>query len=67
MNYKSVYEAYKIKLPMYADATEAWSPHEKHSIRVRLIDKQVYVFSFMSDKDWIFETLKHHNNRTKKK
>lgn len=66
MNHKSIYEAYKIKLPKYADGTMTWTPHDKHSIRVRLINKQAYVFTFESDACWSFETLKHYKNRTKK-
>lgn len=67
MNHKSIFEAFKIKLPTYADAAEAWTPHDKYYIRVRLINKQVFVFGFKSDKEWVFETLKHHNERMKKK
>lgn len=67
MNHKSIFEAFKIKLPTYADAAELWVPHDKYHIRVRLINKQVYVFGFKIDKEWVFETLKHHNERMKKK
>lgn len=67
MNHKSIFEAFKIKLPTYAEGVNVWFPNGKGSIRVRLINKQEYVFSFISDKDWIFETVDHHLKSMKKK
>lgn len=67
MNHKSIYEAFKVKLPKYADAVVTWFPNGKGSVRVRLIDNKEYVFSFNSDKDWIFETADSHLKRMKKK
>ena len=67
MNHNSIFGAFKIKLPKYADAVDIWFPNGKGSIRIRLIDRQEYVFSFVSDKEWIFETVDCHLNRMKKK
>ncbi len=66
MTHNNIFEAYKIKLRKFADATEAWFPNGKNSIRIRLIDKHQYVFTFISDKDWCFETVDSHIKKMKK-
>ena len=66
MTHKFIFEAYKAILPSYANATESWKENGKHCIRVRLINRQQFIFTFNSDKDWCFETVDHHNKRTKK-
>ena len=66
MTHNAIFEAFKATLPKFADATVQWYPNGKNSIRAVVINRKQYVFTFMSDKDWCFETLDSHLKRMKK-
>lgn len=57
MSHRDVYEHFKRCFPMYADASEVWFPNGKHSIRVRLLNKYDFIFTYNGNNDWRFETI----------
>lgn len=42
------------------DRVECWFPNGKNSIRIRQKNKQEFIFTFLNDKEWRFETIDSH-------
>lgn len=59
MSHNEVYKLFEKCLPNYAgNKIETWFPNGKNSIRVRLTNKQEFIFSYNGQQDWKFETIK---------
>lgn len=65
MTQKDVYEQFKTIFPNYAEKLDAWFPNGKNSVRIRLTDKQQFVFTYNKKHDWTFETVDSFVNRIK--
>lgn len=58
MTHNNVYDQFKITLPWFAKNVQEWFPNGKHSIRVRLMDGQEFIFIYDNKREWSFETMK---------
>ena len=68
MSHKDIYELFKKLFPMYADASSEYFTNGKGSIRIRLNNpKQDFVFTFINNKEWKFETINSYLKTLKKK
>ena len=63
MTQYDVYNQFKIIFPQYTDHTEAWFPNGKHSVRIRLLDGNEFIFTYNNDLEWSFETVGMFINR----
>ena len=58
MAHKEIYKIFKTIFPMYAEKATEYFPNGKNSIRIRLGEvHQDFVFTFLSKKEWRFETV----------
>ena len=58
MSHNEVYKQFELHCPDYAgEKVDVWFLNGKNSIRVRLKDKRVFVFTYNSPSDWKFETV----------
>ena len=57
MTHKSVYDHFKENIPTYAEIANACFPNGKNSIRVRLVNKKEFIFTYNGKDDWRFETM----------
>lgn len=57
MTHSEVYKQYELQMADYWKITSIWFPNGKNSIRVRLMDKREYIFTYNGPFDWKFETL----------
>lgn len=65
MSPNNVYDYFKICFPTYAESVETWFPNGKNRIRVRLINKYDFIFTYNNNRDWCFETVDSFIARTK--
>ncbi|HKL79278.1 MAG TPA: methionyl-tRNA synthetase [Mobilitalea sp.] len=67
MSHNEVYKWFNLYFGQYSGInTELWFPNGKNSIRIRQTNKQEFVFTCNSPKDWKFETIKSYMNSIKK-
>lgn len=57
MGHNEVFKMFKIYVPKYAELSTMWFPCGKNAIRIRLENRQEYVFTYHSMKNWSFETI----------
>lgn len=57
MNHNDIYEAYKNIMPIYEERTVIWFANGPHSIRVRLDSDEDYAFTYLTERNWKFETI----------
>lgn len=58
MVHNDVYKRFALCFPDYAgNRVECWFPNGKNSIRIRQNNKQEFIFTFLNDKEWRFETI----------
>lgn len=57
MIHSKVYECYKECLPDRAAFTKEYFPNGKNSIRVRQMNGNEFIFTFVNPKTWKFETI----------
>lgn len=57
MIHDKVYAIYKKLLPFYAEKTECYFPCGLNTIRVRTHSKEEFVFTYVKDGSWRFETV----------
>lgn len=58
MVHNDVYKRFALYFPDYAgNLVECWFPNGKNSIRIRQKNKQEFIFTFLNDKEWRFETI----------
>ena len=58
MSHNEVFKMFILYFPGYTgDKVEAWFPNGKNSIRIRQTNKQEFIFTYYSQKDWRFETV----------
>lgn len=68
MTHKDIFEMFKKLIPIYADGITEWFPNGKGGIRVRHGElKQDFIFTYRSNTDWKFETVKSFMNDLSKK
>lgn len=60
MTHAEVYEKFKMKFPEYAKHLEDWFPNGKNSVRVRLKSGSDFVFTYINEDDWCFESVVSH-------
>lgn len=60
MTQQNVFTVFKNKFPEIAENSTEWFPNGKSSVRVRLKDKQEFIFSYQSEKVWCLETIDSH-------
>jgi len=66
MTHKQIYTFFGTLFPTYYNSVDAWFPNGKGSIRVRLKGlPEEFIFTFINNKEWDFETLTYHNNKLK--
>ena len=59
MSQKELFKWFELYFSQYAgDKIEAWFPNGKNSIRIRQLNKQEFIFTFTSEDEWKFETIK---------
>lgn len=57
MTHSKVYEIYERLLPFYAKKTKEYFQCGRNTIRVRMNDKEEFVFSYDNSRSWSFDTL----------
>jgi hypothetical protein len=58
MTHNEVYEKFKLYFPNYSgERVDCYFPNGKNSIRIRQTNMQEFIFSFVSDTEWSFETV----------
>ena len=62
MTHQKIYEKLLVIFPEMKDKTGIFFQNGKDSIRIRHWNKKEYVFTYISDDDWKFETVKHFMN-----
>ena len=45
---------------------DLWIPNNKHSIRIRFTNHREYIFHYINESEWCFETLKSYHQRMKR-
>lgn len=65
MTHNCVYDIFEKKFNKIAGQIEVWFPNGKNSIRIRLDDKNEYIFTFNSESDWSLETVNSYLKRVK--
>lgn len=65
MVHSQVYEFFKKCLPEQASKVTDYFPNGKNSIRVRQENKQEFIFSLSSPKEWKYETIDQFLNSMK--
>lgn len=66
MSHSDVMKWFELYFPDYSgDNITMWFPNGKNSIRVRQKNGQEFVFTYISSKDWLFETVSHFLDRLK--
>lgn len=66
MTHIDIYKFFITLFPIYNDAIDVWFPNGKGSIRVRLKHlSEEFIFTYVSEKEWDFETLDYHMNKSK--
>lgn len=69
MTHSKVYREFKLRFPLISEHVVEWFPNGKQSVRVRLIENDPtsdYVFSFVGNHDWCFETVDSYIKKIKK-
>jgi hypothetical protein len=66
MTHNEVYEKFKLYFPNYSKEgmIDCYFPNGKNSIRIRQVNMQEFIFSFVSDTEWRFETIKSFMERS---
>lgn len=68
MTHHQIWEIFKKLFPLYAEASTEWFTNGKGSIRVRLLNpRQDFVFTYINNKEWKFETIDSYLKTLKKK
>lgn len=58
MTHKEVHEWFELYFPAYArENVDVWFPNGKNCIRIRLRNRQEFVFTYDGKNDWKFETM----------
>ena len=58
MSHSEVLKRFEAYFPnLSGDAMDVWFANGKNSIRVRLRNRQEFIFTFHGDKDWKLETI----------
>ena len=57
MIHKDVYTMFEAYFPEVAAKVDVWFPNGKDSVRVRLTSKREFIFSYINDNHWSFETI----------
>lgn len=65
MSQKMIYEHFCVLMPAFSYSVDTWFPNGPGSIRIRLIDKEEFIFTYKSLTEWQFETLKNYMNKLK--
>lgn len=65
MLHKYVYEVFEKKFNKLAQQIDTWFPNGQNCIRIRLEDKNEYIFTFNSESDWSLETVNSYLKRVK--
>lgn len=63
MSHKVVYEKFKELFNIEECDVDTWFQNGKNSIRVRNVNKVVFVFSYEDDRDWCLETEASYINK----
>ena len=61
MSHRAVYELFRKTFPVYSECVVSWGPIGRNSVKVRLQDNADFVFSYLNDREWQFETIEHFN------
>lgn len=67
MVHTEVYKRFNDILPQDSKHVEAWFPNGRNSIRLRMLNKREYVFTYNDSKDWHFETIKSYLARIERR
>lgn len=68
MTHHQIWEIFKKLFPLYAETSTEWFTNGKGSIRVRLSNpRQDFVFTYINNKEWKFETINSYLKTLKKK
>ena len=57
MIHKNILKKFIEIFPQYEATIELWFPSGKNRIRVRLIDRREFIFTYNSESDWCLETV----------
>lgn len=58
MAHGDVYNCFALYFPEYAgDKVDAWFQNGKNSIRIRMVNRQEFIFTIHDKNNWKFETL----------
>lgn len=67
MVHKVIFDIYKMLMGDKHTDVETWFPNGKGSIRVRLKDRQEFIFTYKDHKKWSLETVDAFLERTSAK
>lgn len=65
MTHFEIYNTYKKLMPFYSCYTIHWFPYGSLSIKIRQEDQKEFIFTYINENDWMFETIGHFLARTK--
>lgn len=57
MTHNLIFECFELHLRPQARNVVEWFPNGKNSIRVRLTNGQDYIFTYINESEWSFETV----------
>lgn len=66
MTHKKIYETFSKMFPMWRSDVEAWFPYGNNRIKIRTINKKMFIFTFLSDGDWDFKSLENFKKGNRK-
>ena len=58
MTHKAVYEMFQRLHPLYCCEALTWYPNGRNSIKIKIIEDMIFVFTYHNAKTWSFETEK---------
>ncbi len=68
MSHNEIYKQFELYFPDYAkERVAVWFPNGKNCIRVRQINGQEFVFSYIDQNTWKFETVNNFLKSMKEK
>ena len=65
MKHDLILHFFKTHLPFQARLVTEWFPNGKNSIRVRLTNKDEFIFTYNKEKEWCYETVDNYIVRMK--